>query len=706
MINFYRITAFFLLFIISKNEASAQDPLPRIKLVQVFDTLKSPVCLANCNDDRIFIVEQKGIIKIGYPDGTILPVPFLNITDRVKSGGERGLLGLAFPPDFKQSGNFYVNYTGEDDSKTIISRFKISSDSNVAVKNLEEKILKINQPFSNHNGGNIAFGSDSYLYIGTGDGGSGGDPQNNSQNKQSLLGKMLRIDVSTITGYQVPPDNPFVGNTEYRSEIWAMGMRNPWRFNFDERNGNLWIADVGQGQWEEVDYEKAGQGGKNYGWRCYEGYAPYNTTGCLEESNYTFPVAAFSHSQGHCSITGGVVDIKDSTSSLYGFYFSADYCSGQFWGTRIKPDKTFETIELLKPQFSNFVAFGYDLNKNIYVSRDNGSIYRIDTFPLCTTDLLISGDNDHVGCGIESVELYAPTFENGTYTWYLDGEEIDESNTDTLTVNEAGEYTVVFRSDACSAISLKPFSLNKNEAIPVDLLDLPVEYCINGAPLVLNGNPSGGVFIGTGMEGNVFNPAVSNIGVFSITYFYEDAQGCSGFDVQNIKIVREAETNIISAPPHQCLQGAPLDLEAEPEEGAFSGPGISGDTFYPQVAGVGVHKIYFTYTPVPGCTAVDSIYITVDDCTSNTKDIDKSAYEVYPNPAQNDLIVKYNSNTTKPKTIKLINQLGQIVFFNELSEKDRNKDLYKINLASLPSGSYIIVINDAQDQFVKKIIKN
>jgi len=195
--------------------ANAQEPFPRIVLEQVFSGLSSPVSLQSCNDNRIFIVEKAGVIKIGYPDGTIRDSAFLDITDRVTSGGERGLLGLAFPPDYKHSGVFYVNYTGDSDARTIISRFRISQDSNKAIEATEEKLLTIKQPYANHNGGNIEFGPDGYLYIGMGDGGSGGDPQNNSQNKKSLLGKMLRLDVSQNPGYKVPTDNPFVGNPDY-----------------------------------------------------------------------------------------------------------------------------------------------------------------------------------------------------------------------------------------------------------------------------------------------------------------------------------------------------------------------------------------------------------------------------------------------------------------------------------------------------------
>lgn len=705
MINFTKL--FFLFFLISfVNNIYGQVELPKIVFEQVFSELSSPVSLADCNDDRIFIVEKSGLVKIGYPNGEIRSTPFLDIRERVKSGGERGLLGLAFPADFKQSGLFYVNYTGQADGETVISRFRISSDSNVAVYALEEKLLEIDQPFSNHNGGNLEFGKDGYLYIGMGDGGSGGDPQNQSQNKQTLLGKMLRIDVNHTQGYTIPTDNPYVGNTEYRPEIWAMGLRNPWRYKFDERNGDLWIADVGQGKWEEIDFEAFGSGGgKNYGWRCYEGYDPYNTAGCLDESYYTFPVAAFNHNEGHCSITGGVVDVKDPSSSLFGHYISADYCSGQFWGTKKNDDGSFSTIKLARPSFSNFVAFGYDLERNIYVASDNGNIYRIDTFLLCAPDLKITGTDDHIGCGTDSVILSVNNFPNGTYTWFLDGDAIAGSNSDTLYAMSDGNYTVQFLSDSCSSVSLKPYTLIQNEDLEVTLSGLPVEYCINGAPITLKGQPEGGIFIGTGVVDSVFYPEVSNVGTFTITYFYEDVEGCNGFDVKVIKVLREPETHITVHPPNQCLQGPPFELTATPAEGFFTGNGVSGNTFYPSVSGVGIHKILYTYNPVPGCFAYDSIYITVKDCSINILDIEKSQYSIYPNPVSEELVISWEKNDLLPGKLIILDQLGRIVFEEKSIRNKSESNKFMIKMNKMAPGSYMIMLNDEQNQYIKKVIK-
>lgn len=682
-----------------------QEPFPRIVLEQVFSGLDAPVSLQSCNDDRIFIVEKEGRIKIGYPDGTVRDSAFLDISDHVVSGGERGLLGLAFPPDYKQSGTFYVNYTSEPDAYTTISRIRVSADSNRAVEATEEVLLSIKQPFSNHNGGNLEFGPDGYLYIGMGDGGSGGDPLNNSQNKLSYLGKMLRIDVRNSPGYDIPADNPFVNNFEYLPEIWSLGLRNPWRFKFDERNGDLWIADVGQNKWEEIDFESAGDGGNNYGWRCYEGFESYNLEGCQDANQYEFPVVVFDHDAGNCSITGGVVNIKDPNSSLYGYYYSADYCSGQFWGTKRNEDLTFTTIELANPGFSKFVAFGYDLDKNIYVARDNGKIYRIDTFTLCAPELTINAGGTEVGCMIDTVVLTTQPFSNGTYTWFKDGNPIDGTTGDTLWATEPGNYTVQFVSETCSAVTKTAFTLKKSTAIDVSILDLPVDYCLNGAPIVIHGLPAGGSFFGTGMVDSVFYPSVSNIGTFFITYSYEDAEGCNGFDVGTIKVNNPPGAVILSNPPTLCIQGPPYPLEAIPEEGYWTGDGISGNTFYPQVAGVGVHKLKYTYNPWPGCYGYDSIYMKVIDCSSAVFKMEKSPFKVYPNPVTEQLTIYSDLRGVLPQSVKVYNAFGKEEMLIDWVTEGENGRAMQVNTGTLAPGVYFIILNYDNKQYIEKIIK-
>ncbi len=353
------------------------------RLEEMASGFSQPVSMTHAGDERLFIVEKRGTIRVLQANGQVLPTPFLNITTRVNAiASERGLLGLAFHPDYPRNGYFFVNYTNNQ-GHTHISRFQVRSDNpNEADANSEQVLLVINQPFSNHNAGDLAFGPDGYLYIGTGDGGSGGDPQNVSQNRQSLLGKMLRLDVNGSGAYAIPSDNPFVDDPNTRNEIWALGLRNPWRFSFDRLTGELWIADVGQGGWEEINVQPANSsGGENYGWRCYEGDANFNTGGCGPRAGFTFPVHIYPNQGANgagCSITGGYVYRGSAFPSLQGQYIYADYCSGRFWSLRTDGQGGWVNTEWLNLGNFEFVAFGEDHRGELYVaSISSGRIFRI-----------------------------------------------------------------------------------------------------------------------------------------------------------------------------------------------------------------------------------------------------------------------------------------------------------------------------------------
>lgn len=343
-----------------------------------------PLNLQHANDDRLFVVEQGGKIKIIQADGTVNTTPFLDISGQISSGGERGLLGLAFHPDYINTGYFFVNYT-KPNGDTQVSRFSVDSgDPDIADENSELPIIGFSQPFSNHNGGCLAFGPDGYLYIASGDGGSSGDPGNRAQNINLLLGKLLRIDVDNPSGgnnYGIPADNPFVGNPNAREEIWAYGLRNPWRFSFDFTENNLWIADVGQTSREEINRVIVGEAGLNYGWRCYEGTQPFNTQNCPPQSELTFPIAEYTHNSGNCSITGGYVYRGSMYPAINNLYFFGDYCSGII-GT---VDSSGNLIN--HGQFSgNWVSFGEDINKELYIVDKGGSIYKITGDPIIGTE--------------------------------------------------------------------------------------------------------------------------------------------------------------------------------------------------------------------------------------------------------------------------------------------------------------------------------
>src|SRR3972149_991417 len=359
----------------------SEKSLPQYTLQEAFPnlTFSGPLDLQNAGDgtDRIFVVEQSGKIYVFENNtGVTVKKKFLDITDSVSSGGEMALFGLAFHPNYENNGYFYVNYTKSSPyRRTLIVRFQVSNANPDSADRSSSKILmEIAQPFSNHNGGQLAFGPDGYLYIALGDGGSGGDPQGNAQNKSSLLGKLLRIDVDQTQGsinYAIPLNNPYKNNTQgFKEEIYAYGLRNPWRFSFDSPTGRLWCADVGQNAWEEIDLIVKGG---NYGWRCYEGNHNYDLSGCTD-TNYIFPVWEYSHSDG-VSITGGYVYRGPNLPDLYGKYIYGDFGTRKIWALTydgINPP----TNKLLLTSSVSIASFGVDINNELYVVGYNGIIYR------------------------------------------------------------------------------------------------------------------------------------------------------------------------------------------------------------------------------------------------------------------------------------------------------------------------------------------
>ncbi len=344
-----------------------------VQLERVASELASPVYLTHAGDrsGRLFIVEQAGVIRV-FRNGRLAAEPFLDLRDRVTSGGELGLLSVAFHPRYADNGRFFVNYTTESGGlHTVVSEFRVSAENPDVANRQERIILTIPQPFRNHNGGLNLFGPDGKLYIGMGDGGSGGDPFNNGQRLGVLLGKLLRLDVGGGTPYRVPPDNPFVGRASARGEIWAYGLRNPWRFSFDGPSGRLFLADVGQNAWEEVDViEKGG----NYGWRIMEGFHCYAPASDCPTAGLKLPIAEYDHSQG-CSITGGFVYRGASLRDLVGRYIFGDYCSGKIW-TLTETSGRWQAAPLLQTDI-RITSFGEDQGGELYVVDHQGAIYKL-----------------------------------------------------------------------------------------------------------------------------------------------------------------------------------------------------------------------------------------------------------------------------------------------------------------------------------------
>lgn len=364
--------------IASGKNATFVKPWATIELKPIASGFREPTYLTNAKDGsgRIFVVEKKGQIKV-IKDGKVLPEPFIDIASQVGSkGSEQGLFSVAFHPNYKENGRFFVNYTNLD-GDTIVSEYKVSHNPDKADKNNGRIIIKIKQPASNHNGGQLKFGPDGYLYIGMGDGGRAGDPWGNAQNRNVLLGKMLRIDVDGDKPYEIPTNNPFVGKKEVRPEIWAYGLRNPWRFSFDPVTGDMYIADVGQKDWEEIHFQSAtSKGGENYGWDLFEGFHQFEPKEGYDTNMFTMPVAEYGHNQG-CSVTGGYVYRGKRYATISGTYFFADFCSGRIWGLRKNAKGTWEMTEFLESPLM-VSSFGQDEDGEIYVlDFKKGAIYHL-----------------------------------------------------------------------------------------------------------------------------------------------------------------------------------------------------------------------------------------------------------------------------------------------------------------------------------------
>lgn len=333
----------------------------------VVEGLEAPLFATHAGDgsDRMFVVEQVGRIHI-VRDDALLSESFLDISSLVVAGGEQGLLGLAFHPEFEDTGKFYVNYTDRN-GDTVVAEYAVhGANADRADPNSARRLLGIGQPFGNHNGGALGFGPDGYLYIATGDGGSGGDPMGNGQSLQTLLGKLLRIDVDSASGdrpYGIPNDNPFVGRSDARPEVWAYGLRNPWRFSFDE--DTLWIADVGQNELEEINRVPARAAGVNFGWNVMEGDRCFESSDC-DRSGLELPVATYGHDLG-CSVTGGYVYSGREFPRMRGAYLFGDYCSGIVWGLNADAPGGNEPVRLFESGAS-ISSFGLDERGELYVT--------------------------------------------------------------------------------------------------------------------------------------------------------------------------------------------------------------------------------------------------------------------------------------------------------------------------------------------------
>lgn len=677
---------------------------PKIQLQQFATGYSSPVDIAHCNDDRLFVVERRGIIKVIDTLGVQQGTPFLNITSLVtQSGGEQGLLGLAFHPDFKNNGYFYVNYI-RPNQNTRISRFSVMpGDSTKADPGSEAVMLDIVQPFSNHNGGCIKFGPDGYLYIGMGDGGSAGDPGNRSQNGLLLLGKMLRIDVNFAEApyYQVPADNPFVNNASYLPEIWSLGLRNPWRFSFDRLTGDMWIGDVGQGLWEEIDHEPAGAGGRNYGWRCYEGNQAYNTAGCGDLSLYTPPAFEYGHGAGGgCSVTGGFVYRGSKYADLYGSYLFVDYCTGRWWVVTPEADGTYSSKVLTTLTGFEYSSMGEDAAGELYAcGLSSGKIFKINE--LCS-GFNISASSTDATCASLSNGAAAVTVTGGlaplmiSWTGNVGGANLDNIGPGTyeVVVKDANQCT---RRDTVVVNEISPVA-----GVPVISFTDSITALCDGEPInIATTSPAdNSLSIVWYLDGQVISGQSDSIlqvtepGVYSVRW-KNSQTGCESTASEQTEIL--FETLVLFGLTYQ-------NGILQPDEPFISGqwyldgvliPGAVGSSYIPLESG------YYSLvvTSSNGCTGGAGLQVMVSGTVTPGS---ITQFSVAPNPTNDWAQVVVKLASPQKAVLMLMDNSGKVVLQKSL-EGDILTD--NLNLSNLPAGNYFCCVLLKEGTAVRKVVK-
>lgn len=705
----------YLLLLAVTASITIQAQPAQINLVLVAPTgFTSPVDIKHCGDERIFVVEQQGVIRIMDKSGNIRPTAFLNITDRVNdNGNEQGLLGLAFSPNYKQDGYIYVNYiNGNNAGSTRISRFKVSqADSNVVDASSEKILLTFTQPYTNHNGGGMLFGKDGYLYVSQGDGGSGSDPDGYAQNKNTLLGKILRLDVSNDdTTYTIPASNPFVDQANTRPEIWAYGVRNPWRVSFDKITGDFWMADVGQDAYEEIDFQPASSaGGENYGWKCREGFIACpncNTSGC-PSTGFTDPVFSYAQTEfSSCSVTGGYVYRGAQYSNLFGKYVLVDYCSGKFWTVKNLGNGQFDVDTLQDLTNFQYTSFGEDNNGELYVSYrgsgTGGRIYRVTDASDCDPVAFISSEDTIIGC--TPTVITALKGDTLQYQWYNSNGPINGADSFSYTATTAGWYKVQVskQQQGCSAMSDSVYFYIQQISLSIDpLRDIP--YCRSNGLVSLDGFmlPTGGIYVGNNVSNNIFDPSTANA-TNTLQYRYTSPQGCYLEGTVTI-IVQDGTQLTVNIPSmNYCSDDAAFVLAdyVSPTGGTYTGTAVSNNIFDPAIAPLGPNEVVYTFTDNTGCISKDTVGIIVVECVG-INEIDKNlSISVYPNP--NNGIFNLNISATQAQNaiITITDAIGKEVFNKQVSiGADQS-----VSVPQLSKGVYTINLKGEKGRAVSRVV--
>ncbi len=627
---------FFSLFLIISHQAVAQ----KLAAIPYVAGINAPIDLKHCGDDRLFVADRAGRIRVINGDGTLRPTPFLDITSKISStGGEEGFLGIVFSPGYKSSGKFYVDYTSNIAGQltTVIQEYKVSAaDSNIADASTALTILTQSQPYSNHNGGNLMFGKDGYLYINLGDGGSGGDPAGNGQNKNTFLGKILRIDVSNSSAaqpYTVPSSNPFYNDATpgIKKEIWAYGVRNPWRSSIDRLTGDLWIADVGQSAVEEIDYQPANaEGGRNYGWRIMEGTACYSPSSGCNQSGLTLPIFDYTHAVGN-SITGGYIYRSAQSKSLFGTYIFADYVAR--WIDGIKQSNgalSGSVIHFITnaQATGNPVSFGEDRYGDQYILfNGNSTVYKLeDTSSVRQPKAYFRPTN----LGTGSFLLEGLQGRNLTYQWLKNEVIIPGATSHDYTTSEKGSYTLIVTN-----------ALNLKDTSDVFLLGSSVDLAS-------------------------FTAKKSSANIIALNWKTTSELNVSGYTIERRKD-SESDFSGIGFIASQSTNGSSShELDYDFND--------SSATNYTRLS----YRLKIEYTD--GSFSYSEIrFITLD--------ITKNAYLLFPNPAKGHVQI-YLNEFTHPVIMILYDNSGKKVKEQTINQQNATIDL------PASKGVYIIQLSD------------
>ncbi|MCF8245316.1 MAG: PQQ-dependent sugar dehydrogenase [Saprospiraceae bacterium] len=652
-------------------------------------------------DNRLYAVQKDGYVRIVNTDGTVLPMPFLDLSAKVNNSfnNEQGLLGLAFHPNYQQNGLFYVFYNEIGTGKCIISRFLRSLANPDQANSISEGILlTFDHPNPNHVGGCMKFGPDGYLYIGTGDGGGAGDPNGNGQNLLSFMGKILRIEVGSGT-YSVPADNPFVGVANTAPEIWAYGLRNPWRFNFDSFTGSLWIGDVGQDTREEVNFQPSNSpGGEDYGWSCYEGTLPFNSNQCFAGSVYTDPLYEYENSGADCSVTGGTVYRGTQYADLFGKYLYTDFCSGKI--RTVLNDGIPTVAEVGDFTNNDFTALEAGPDGELYVvGFFSNTIYKIKSNNCAPVAWLVAEPNIALPTGGNAL---LNVFGNGmNYQWLLNGNPINGATANSLTVSTPGTYSVVVTNPVGGCSNTSNATVVTMPAPLTVSLTVQDVSCFGDSDGSITALAVGGSQNYTYLWSNGATTA-SIIGLSAGTYSVTVDDG-NGTVIASATVSEPVAMvlNLDGIAPTTANNGVLWVTVGNGQSpfGVLWSNGETNDTIYN--LSPGTYSV--TVFDGNGCQETDTINLLVNGTNEIGDDL---GLHVYPNPVVDELRISLNLSGPSGLGIGLFDGMGrQVVSVLPYGQMGAGEMTVQASTTALPPGVYFVVVNLDGKMAVRKVVK-